>query len=78
MTSSLRHKIHYGNTLCEFWKEDSLAVSPKVFLVDVLLVSMVFPTGKFLRLFPGKEMAKINDLKTPDDVLTRLHFSGKK
>lgn len=37
----------------------------KDILVDILLESVVFPTGIFLRLLPGKEVAKIDGLKMP-------------
>lgn len=56
-----------------------LTVSPKIFLVDILLAPMMFATGSFLRLLLGKEVAEIDSMKMSEHVLTRLHsFGGKK
>lgn len=55
-----------------------LTVSPKIFLVDILLAPMMFATGSFLRLLLGKEVAEIDSMKMSEHVLTRLHSFGEK
>lgn len=56
-----------------------LTVSPKIFLVDILLAPMMFATGSFLRLLLGEEVAEIDSMKMSEHVLTTLHsFREKK